>query len=372
MNIEINRKFASSKSILKHPLSHAEHTSARPDDPQNSDDFDDPNLKQGDPKTNSGAKPIASISLDLDNQWSYMKTHGDPHWDQLPSYFDIVIPAILDIFDRLNLKITFFIVGQDAALEKNQDVLKLITDQGHEVGNHSFHHEPWMILYTKNQIEKEILEAEEQIFRVTGQKPMGFRGPGFVWSKKILEILADNKYLYDASILPTYLAPLARKYYFWTSNLTKEEKKQRKNIFGSLKDAIRPVKPYLWHLNSPKTLLEIPVTTIPIIKTPFHLSYLIYLSRFSINLMFLYLRIAITLCRITKTEPSFLLHPLDLIGSDQIPELAFFPGMDIYKDQKIYLFEKVLKELSKHFTLANMSCHAESILKRNNLSIEFP
>ena len=26
------------------------------------------------------ATPLASVSLDLDNQWSYMKTHGDPAW----------------------------------------------------------------------------------------------------------------------------------------------------------------------------------------------------------------------------------------------------------------------------------------------------
>ena len=31
-------------------------------------------------------KPLASLSLDLDNQWSYMKTHGDPGWESLPSY----------------------------------------------------------------------------------------------------------------------------------------------------------------------------------------------------------------------------------------------------------------------------------------------
>ncbi len=67
----------------------------------------------------------ASISLDLDNQWSYMKTHGDSGWDKFPSYFDIVIPRVLDILDKLSLKITFFIVGKDAALEKNRDALKL-------------------------------------------------------------------------------------------------------------------------------------------------------------------------------------------------------------------------------------------------------
>ncbi len=29
-------------------------------------------------------KPIASLSLDLDNKWSYMKTHGDAGWESFP------------------------------------------------------------------------------------------------------------------------------------------------------------------------------------------------------------------------------------------------------------------------------------------------
>ena len=69
-------------------------------------------------------KPLASISLDLDNKWSYMKTHGDKGWESYPTYFDIFIPHVLDILDSLQLKITFFIVGQDAALEKNSEYLR--------------------------------------------------------------------------------------------------------------------------------------------------------------------------------------------------------------------------------------------------------
>ena len=29
------------------------------------------------------SRPIASISLDLDDLWSYQKTHGDPDWERL-------------------------------------------------------------------------------------------------------------------------------------------------------------------------------------------------------------------------------------------------------------------------------------------------
>ncbi|MEW5916878.1 MAG: polysaccharide deacetylase, partial [Gemmatimonadota bacterium] len=31
-------------------------------------------------------RPLASISFDADNLWSYMKTHGDATWQAYPSY----------------------------------------------------------------------------------------------------------------------------------------------------------------------------------------------------------------------------------------------------------------------------------------------
>ena len=44
--------------------------------------------------------PIASLSLDLDNKWSYLKTHGDPGWEGFPSYFDTVVPRFLSSCGR--------------------------------------------------------------------------------------------------------------------------------------------------------------------------------------------------------------------------------------------------------------------------------
>ena len=41
--------------------------------------------------------PLATLSLDLDNQWSYMKTHGDAGWETFPSYLDVAVPRILDL-----------------------------------------------------------------------------------------------------------------------------------------------------------------------------------------------------------------------------------------------------------------------------------
>ena len=89
----------------------------------------------------------ASISLDLDDKWSYMKVHGDDGWEKFPSYLDIVLPITLDILDKLDIKITFFIVGQDAAIEKNHKLLRSIVESAHEVAKHSFHHESWLKTY---------------------------------------------------------------------------------------------------------------------------------------------------------------------------------------------------------------------------------
>lgn len=303
----------------------------------------------------------ASISLDLDDQWTYMKVHGDEGWETFPSYLDLVLPLVLDKLDKLDVKITFFIVGQDAAIEKNHDVLRSIVERGHEIGNHSFHHESWLKTYSKEKIEKEIERAEEAILLATGTRTNMFRGPGFSWSNDLLSVLEKRNYIFDASILPTYISPLMRQYYFWNSKLTKEQRESRKELFGSFKEGLYPLKPYKWNLENNKSLLEIPVTTMPIFKVPFHQSYLLYISNISIGLMKMYLRFSILLCKLTKTSPSYLLHPLDLIGKDHAPALAFFPGMNIKSEKKLKIFEIAIKILKENFDLLPMEKFSQNI-----------
>ena len=315
-------------------------------------------------------KPIASISLDLDNQWSYMKIHGDEGWDQYPSYFNIFVPHVLDILDELNLKITFFIVGKDTESEENRIYLRMITERGHEVGNHSYHHESWLQTYSYEKIEKEIREAEEAIERVTGQRTTGFRGPGFSWSKDLLKVLENRGYRFDASTLPTYLGPLARMYYFKKSDLSKEEKKARKELFGKFSEGFRKLKPYKWDLGNGENITEIPVTTMPVFKLPFHLSYLIYLGNISMDLMKLYLNTAIRMCKITNTPISFLLHPLDLIGGDQITQLAFFPGMNVNSSKKVEIFKKAIYSISRHYNVVNMSKHLDYLESNSKMKFK--
>ncbi|MDA1013051.1 MAG: polysaccharide deacetylase family protein [Planctomycetota bacterium] len=305
------------------------------------------------------SKPVASLSLDLDNKWSYLKTHGDRDWEQFPSYLDVVVPRFLDFFreHEREQRITVFVVGQDAALDKNADALASIADAGHEIGNHSFHHEPWLHLYSDDEIESELWRTEDALERVTGQRPVGFRGPGFSFSTSVLNALVRRGYEYDASTFPTFLGPLARAYYFCTSKLDAKQRQERKQLFGKFTEGFRTLRPFKWSLDAGR-LIEIPVTTMPIFKMPIHVSYLLYLASYSPTLARCYFRFALGMCRAFGVGPSLLLHPLDFLGCDDESDLAFFPAMGMSGGRKVELVAHYISMLSQRFDVVTMREHA--------------
>jgi hypothetical protein len=317
-------------------------------------------------------RPLASLSLDLDDLWTYLRTHGDPGWSSRPSYLDTVVPLALDALDQADVRLTFFVVGSDAANPRNAPLFQTIIKQGHEIANHSFEHEPWLHRFSLNRLEAEVIRTQDALAQVTGEKPIGFRGPGYSWSPVLFELLERHGYLYDASTLPTYLGPIARRYYFWTSPLKPAERAEREALFGKFQDGFRPVKAYRWHLPKDRTLLEIPVTTFPFLKLPFHLSYLHYLSRWSEQFALGYLRSALLACKITGTSPSFILHPLDLMGAESAPQLAFFPGMTRSSRQKIKFFHRVLQVYRQSFSIVPMVVHARALLSEAPLALRQP
>lgn len=310
-------------------------------------------------------KPIASLSLDLDNKWSYMKTHGDAGWESLPSYLDVCVPRVLKFLKERDLDLTFFIVGQDAALDKNREAIGQIAAAGHEIGNHSFRHEPWLHLYSKAELREEFEKTENALENVTGKVPKGFRGPGYSLSPTVLEVLAERGYEYDGSTLPTYIAPLARAYYFFKSpEMSDEEREKRKKLFGKFSDGFQSLKPYRWQIGE-KTITEIPVTTLPLFKTPIHASYVIYLSTFSPLAAKAYWKTALRMCKLTGTELSLLLHPLDFLSGEDAPELKFFPAMNLPVEKKLEFLSEILESFQNKFSVVNMQSHAREAAQRN-------
>jgi hypothetical protein len=301
---------------------------------------------------------FASLSLDLDNKWAYLKTRGDKRWESYPTYIDTVVPLATEMLRRRSWKITFFIVGQDAADPRNSAALRSIAADGHEIGNHSFRHEPWLNRYSLEEVEQEIGDAEEAIASATGCRPRGFRGPGFSCSPAVLNVLQRRGYHYDASLLPTFVGPLARLYYFASSPLKGADLKVRRELFGSVSDAFRPLRAHR-AIDGDATLVEIPVTTFPVIRTPIHFSYVLYLATFSRPLALAYFAAALEACRRSGVPPSILLHPLDFLGGDEVDALDFFPAMNMKGAAKRSILSQTFDEIASRFGVITMSEHAD-------------
>lgn len=301
-----------------------------------------------------------SVSVDLDNHWSYLKTHGNPAWEGYPSYLDRVIPLVCGFADRHSIELTMFVVGQDAELSKNGQAMAMIGESRHEVANHSFHHEPWLHLKDRGEVEEEIGRADRAITSATGRKPNGFRGPGFSLSQSTVHVLDEQGYAYDASTLPTFIGPLARAFYMRQSGLDREELEQRAQLFGSANEVLRPITPYAWRFGDHGSdLVEIPVTTMPVFRTPIHATYLLYLAKYSPVLSRLYLRTALALCRLRGVQPSILLHSLDFIGAEDITDLGFFPGMDMSGEVKRAMLDDYVELMKTHGEIITVGAHAE-------------
>ncbi len=315
--------------------------------------------------------PIASLSLDADNLWSYQKTHGDAGWDAYGSYLDVLVPRVLSFLAERGLTITFFIVGQDASMPVNREPLAALAAAGHEIANHSFRHEPWLHLYPREELVDELARAEDAIEAATGHHPIGFRGPGYSLSTTTLEILVERGYRYDASTLPMVIGPLARAYYFRTSELTDEQKAERSELFGGWRDGLRSIRPYRWQVGE-RALTELPVTTLPLARVPIHVSYLLYLAGVRPSLARAYFSSALRLCRLRKVEPSILLHPLDFLGADDVAELAFFPAMGMSGAAKTELVGQFVDQLAARFRVVPIQDHVADIERRRGLRTVVP
>lgn len=306
------------------------------------------------------ADRVGSLSLDLDNLWTYMRIHGDDGWETFPSYLDVVVPRFLAFLEERSISITAFIVGKDATIEANIPVLRSIADAGHEIGNHSFMHEPWLHRYSSAAVHDEISTAHEAIEAATGSRPVGFRGPGFSLTTAVLESLVSHGYVYDSTTFPTFIGPLARRYYFRATQLTDNERDEREALFGAFSDGFQPNRPYEWQMGI-RNILEFPVTTVPAIRVPFHFSYLLFLSSISDRAARAYFATGLKMCKISRTGPTLLLHPLDFLGADDAPELAFFPGMDMSASRKIERLGWFVDRLVSEFDIGPVLRYAESL-----------
>ena len=83
-------------------------------------------------------------------------------------------PMLLDILKKYNAKATFFILGQN--IPGNEEIVKRMVAEGHEVANHSWSHPNFKTL-SPEQIKQEVEQTQSALEKITGRRPTMIRPP---------------------------------------------------------------------------------------------------------------------------------------------------------------------------------------------------
>lgn len=147
---------------------------------------------------------LAAVSVDLDEVPCYGAIHG---LDEIPAaarwaMYERALPRFVSWFAEQNLSATFFAVGRDALQQKAATALADLHARGHEVGNHSHDHHYDLSRHPPAEVTRQIEAASDAIEAATGQRPVGFRAPGYTVTDTVLAAVHAAGMTYDSSVFP--------------------------------------------------------------------------------------------------------------------------------------------------------------------------
>jgi peptidoglycan/xylan/chitin deacetylase (PgdA/CDA1 family) len=154
---------------------------------------------------------------------------------------------ILDLLNKKNVNVTFFVVGK--LLKKYKNIFQLIP-KNHEIAIHGFTHKTINNM-SYNDMKKEITNSKKELLSIRNEC-LGFRSPLNLIHKDLSKVLATEKFVYDSSLNRTFFPG---RYY-------------NRNISNV---------PYKAGINLKKRgdlIYEIPISSYTLFKVPFGLSFL--------------------------------------------------------------------------------------------------
>lgn len=100
---------------------------------------------------------------------------------------------ILDVLKDHGVKAAFFLVGN--YLEKNPDLVRRMLDEGHIVGNHTYHHYDMSKIREEGAFREELESLEQLYTEITGEPmPKYYRPPQGIYSEDNLRMAKELGY----------------------------------------------------------------------------------------------------------------------------------------------------------------------------------
>lgn len=100
-----------------------------------------------------------------------------------------VTPLLLGLLDLHSVSATFFVTGERAA--RHPSIIRDILSRGHTIGNHSYHHFPFLMLKGIRTLRREI-ESTQSCLAGFGILPLAFRPPAGITNPLLRRVLLEQ------------------------------------------------------------------------------------------------------------------------------------------------------------------------------------
>lgn len=302
----------------------------------------------------------AAVSSDIDTLASIYKGAG---CRRSSGYTYAELKMGLENFSRFlkpyNIKATLFMVGNDFLHEHNHSIIRAMADEGHEVANHTMTHAQGFRFLSKAEKESEIAGMEKVCEKVIGQRPVGFRSPGWNISDNALGVLLKRGYLYDSSVHPTFLMPVL-KFMHWQT--MRNRQRLDRTTMGQFRYMFACPFPYRTGSSGFVTrgnngIVEFPITVTPVLRLSFFATTVLAFGRG-------FLKRSLKRLRERGHPLQFQFHLSDFVDythpdiSDQVPRKT--DGVYIPQSlltpllKKLEIFKEVLELLAKYYSFSTL------------------
>jgi peptidoglycan/xylan/chitin deacetylase (PgdA/CDA1 family) len=152
----------------------------------------------------NGAKCAVSITFDMDADSLIHLEHPRDSISRVSAISmlrygpEVAVPRILETYRELEIHQTFFVPAW--CIEQYPAAVEAMVAGGHEVGHHGYIHENPSAAGREEEAYW-LQRGIEVIERHTGQRPRGWRAPLYNFSNHSADLLIEEGFLYDASLM---------------------------------------------------------------------------------------------------------------------------------------------------------------------------
>jgi peptidoglycan-N-acetylglucosamine deacetylase len=294
-----------------------------------------------------------SVQIDVDGWWTYAASFGEGAPLDPDPVFRQALPRLRAALDRHAVRATLFVVGADMAVPWKRRLIAAMAGDGHEIANHTFRHPLGLLSLPPEEIANEIDRAAEAIADAVGVAPAGFRAPGYAVDETVVALLAERGYRYDSSVLPTFWGAALRAGRARGGGARGWQIVQAATDRGS--GAVNPAPPehfglaplgpyrpaadQIWRRGQ-SALWEVPVTTMPLARVPFHSTCVFGLG----SGLF---RLGHAACRLAGVPMNYVFHAIDLIDDTAGARMLRRLGVRAPLEVRERLCDMILRSLAR-------------------------